>query len=317
MEPQQFREMVLKLAQVKISFSDVDRDNAIKVSYTIRKFLQQRALATLQRFRFEPTLFIYMADGWGATVFDMVKLPIPGTHLVVTRSGRYRHEFLLQRGLIRISTLAEGTVLLPLIEEPLGMGLGKSAWNVYHASRDFFPSLRHAGQTGVCINLYLADGGLFDSLERKFRARHLLYYRCGLDLGQDAFAKELSDWTLCLLCPSHIMSNALKWGVDNVYDADILKATTIATMACISGSSAIHKNVDKFVFQHLQFTDTRSGTLEEISAFWEMLGVEGALLEEFVACDLDYKDGCLEACTSRFRHDLFCCRIVVHFLLWA
>ena len=82
-----------------------------------------------------------------------------------------RHEFLFQRGLIKISTLAEGMILLPLVVEPLCMGLWKGSWNVYRASRDFVPSLRHAGLTGDCINLYLADGGLFDSLGRKFRGQ--------------------------------------------------------------------------------------------------------------------------------------------------
>ena len=302
MEPVEFTEMVLRLTQVSLVLSDADRLAVLKVSYTIRKLLRQKVVAVLAEHRHDPTMITYMADGWGATVFQKFRAPLPGTHLIITRKGRYRHEFLLQRGLIRISPLAGGSILVPLIEQPLGLGLGKSAWNVFRASNDFFPSLRFSGQTGVVINLYLLDGGLYDSLERKFKGKHLLYYRCGLDLGDRALLLELSDWTLCILCPSHIMSNGLKWGISIVSDKEIIKAAHIATASCIAGSSAIHRLVDKFVFSHLHFTERRSGDRADIETYWAMLDVSGVILAQYTLYDLDFKDNALSVFTPRPQH---------------
>ena len=109
----------------------------------------------------------------------------------------------------------------------MALGLGKSSWNVYRTSNESFTSLRFSGQTGVAINLYLLDGGLFDSLERKFTAKHLLYYRCGSNLGDQAFTLEMSDWTFGMLGPSHCCSNGLKWSVSIFSDKEIIKLLTL------------------------------------------------------------------------------------------
>ena len=139
-------------------------------------------------------------------------MPIPGTSLTVLRNGKFRHEFLLQRGLARISHASGEVSLLGLFEEPIGLRRGKKAWNVFQATCDWMPTLRSLGHTGIYTNLYLADGALFTALDRKFKARRKFYYRCGNDFGTYSMFLELADITIGIKCSSHACSNGIKWG---------------------------------------------------------------------------------------------------------
>ena len=132
MEPIEFKQMVLRFSQVSYVLSASERVAALKISFAIKKFLQRKALRTLAAFPHEPCMMLYIADGWGATVFNTLKAAIPGSHLVITRKGRYRHEFLLQRGLLRISLVTGNTLLLPLLEDPIGRVHGLGAWHAFN-----------------------------------------------------------------------------------------------------------------------------------------------------------------------------------------
>jgi hypothetical protein len=288
MEPIEFKKMVSRFSQVGYVMNKPEAFAASKISFAIKKFLQRKALQSLAAFPREPSMLVYMADGWGASITNKFTKPVPGTHLVVTRKGKFRHEFLLQRGLVRQSLSTGEQRLFTLIEDPLGLSKGKGSWNVFTANLDFFPTLRHLGCTGVTINVYLLDGGLFSSLDRKFKARHLLYYKGGMVSGLDADRLQLSDWTVCILCPSHVMSNGLKWGLYTVSSNEIVKASHVATAACISASYGIHKQVEGFVFKFLSISNAPSGTKEDITAYWQVLGLDGDFLKEFVLMDIDY-----------------------------
>ena len=123
---------------------------------------------------------------------------------------------------------------------------------------DFFPTLRHLGQTGVVINVYLLDGALFRSLARKFKAKHLVYYKFGPDLGIDARRLKCSDWTVCILCPSHVMGNGLLLGLNIVSRNDIVKATHVANASLRSTYTAFFKQVPDVVFKCSTFVVARA-----------------------------------------------------------
>ena len=114
----------------------------------------------------------------------------------------------------RISHNDDNDLFFTCFEEPLGLNKGKKVWNRFNAACEFSGTLRQQGQLGITISVYLADGALFRSLERRFQAMHLLYYRSGLASEDEliAFRLEISGWTICLKCSSHSCSNALKWG---------------------------------------------------------------------------------------------------------
>jgi hypothetical protein len=191
---------------------------------------------------------------------------------------------------MRISQVDGKDLLFTIFEEPLGLNKGKKAWNCFSAACEFIGTLRQQGQTGITINVYLADGALFTSLNRKFQARHFLYYRSGLASEDElrAFRLEISDWTICLKCSSHSCSNALKWGLKRLAGKEIIDATHISTASLVNAATALHLHVEAFVFRHVSFVGERSGTFQEIEAFWRMLGVGSEMLDELSRHDLDW-----------------------------
>ena len=101
MEPHEFKETVLRLAHVSYTLNDKERLQALKISHTIRNYLRRNVSAALMDNRYEPTLCAYLSDNWGATCFERISTPIPGTRLIITRNGKFRHELLLHEFLLR------------------------------------------------------------------------------------------------------------------------------------------------------------------------------------------------------------------------
>ena len=170
--------------------------------------------------------------------------------MIITRNGKFGHRFLLQCAFTRISRNDGNDIFFMCFEKHWGLNKGKKAWNCFHAACEFSGTLRQQGQLGITINVYLADGALFRSLERKIQARHLLYYRSGLASEDEliVFRLEISDWTICLKCSSHSCSDALKWGLKRLAGKDIIDASHISTASLVSTSTALHLHVEAFVF---------------------------------------------------------------------
>ena len=120
----------LQLSQVKHTLTKPELFKVLKLSHAIRTFLRQR-LEELAVSSHDPSMLVVMSDGWGASITKTIKLQFPGSYVMTTKNGKFRHEFVLQRGLFRSTLLTGHTNLLFLLEEPIGLSKGKKAWNVY------------------------------------------------------------------------------------------------------------------------------------------------------------------------------------------
>ena len=69
---------------------------ALRVADVLKRLSRQRAADAIAAHPLEPAVMMHMGDGWGAWCNTSTMKSIPGTHLVVTRIGEFRHEFLLQ-----------------------------------------------------------------------------------------------------------------------------------------------------------------------------------------------------------------------------
>lgn len=98
-----------------------------------------------------------------------------GTHARITRGGKFRDEFLLQRQLIKVSTRG-GTQQVMICEDPVGLQKGKTALHVFVAGCEMRPTLRHLGHRGVVVNWYCQGGQLHLALSRLYKSRHALFY---------------------------------------------------------------------------------------------------------------------------------------------
>ena len=297
MEPDELRRTVLQLSQVKHALTKPEHLKVLKLSHAIRTFLRRR-LEELAVSSHGPSMLVVMSDGWGASITKTIRLQFPGSHVATTRKGKFRHEFLLQRGLFRSTLLTGHTDLLFLLEEPIGLSKGKKAWNVYVGNQQWLPTLRQLGHKGITLSVYLADGALFTALERKYRARHLLHYRSGQDLGDNAWYLENADWVFCIKCKSHGCSNGCHWGLKTIGDNFVVDNCHITTASLVNGSTAIHQRVLPFVFRRIHFR-TRAASIDDIEMFWKMLGAEPELIDDLAALDLDWSDNVLAVMLPR------------------
>ena len=175
MELDEFLDTIRRLKQPSLCLSKADKALTFKLAYAFRVFQRRRLRELVDCAPYDPAMLVVMADGWGSFISNTVKEAIPGSHLTITRNGKLRHEFILQRGLavFQRESVSERVMLF---EAPIGMGKGRKTGHNYQATCDFLPLLREVGHKGLVLHLYLVDGCLFRSLEKYFHARRCIYY---------------------------------------------------------------------------------------------------------------------------------------------
>ena len=108
-----------RLAIVGLCYSDDDVNAALILSYTLQQFWQRRYEGLVADNQERPALICYMGDGWGASVNEALAVKFPGSHVRVSRNGKYRHEFLLQRAVYRIDTGGGNQAVGHFLSSPL------------------------------------------------------------------------------------------------------------------------------------------------------------------------------------------------------
>ena len=101
MDLDSFRDLFKRLSKVGSTYTQADMEDALKLSYASQRFSLDSLKRLASDHRHRPAILVSMADGWGASVTKSVSLLYPGTHTRVTRRGKYRHEFMLERLLYR------------------------------------------------------------------------------------------------------------------------------------------------------------------------------------------------------------------------
>jgi hypothetical protein len=278
MELPAFKELFERLLVAGSCLSNAQANSALRLADVLKRFSRKQVERVVAANPKEPASMMHMSDGWGAWCNTHVRQQIPGTHLVCTRAGKFRHEFFLQRALLRQRQVDGTEKLILVVGDPEGLNEGKGAWNAYTGSVRFMRTLRELGHTGLCANVYLVDGALFQSLARKFKAHHALYYEL---LECDADEKtllEMQEFTFCFKCVSHGCSNGTKWGLKIVAtESSIVEDAHIATASCMNCSTKFHSHIGIFLRQYLRFVARRSGSDNDIRAFWLALGVEAEM----------------------------------------
>lgn len=260
---------------------------ALVLADAIKRFTRQRAERAIQSSATSPAVMTHMSDGWGAWCNTTSRgTPTQGTHLVTTRTGKFRHEFLLQRALLRVHT-ADGQAIFLLAGDPEGLNKGKGAWNVFSGTVRFMRTLREMGHRGLCANVYVVDGALYQSLARKFIARHRLQAML-LEASDDERALlQAQEFTLAIKCVSHGCNNGTKWGMKIVApDRSIIDDAHICTKSLSNCSTAFHCHIDLFITRFLTFVPERSCSMDEALAFWLCLGMHAEVADNLSRADL-------------------------------
>ena len=192
------------MCDARCCLSTEEDRQALKVADCLKRFTRECVETSVLASPKAPAVLTHMSDGWGAFCDTTSRRPpIAGTHLATTRTGRFRHEFLLQRGLFRHRQEGGEDRLMLLVGDPEGLNKGKGAWNVFAGCIRFARTLREMGHTGVCGNVYIMDGALYTSLARKLLARHRLQAQLAAGSDDDRALLDIQEFTICIKCLSH------------------------------------------------------------------------------------------------------------------
>ena len=94
-----------RFSMVGNSLSAKDVHEVIKLSAKLQKFMQGGLQKFITRHCDESVIQVYINGGWSRMLNGKLASTVKGSHLRVCRSGKLRHEFLLQIGIVRVTSL--------------------------------------------------------------------------------------------------------------------------------------------------------------------------------------------------------------------
>ena len=291
MELDDFKEHLRCYARVPLSHS---ADEALKLSHVLLQFSQAKVARVLETFPEAPIVFMHAADGWGVDIPQTVRFLAPNSGLKVTRAGKLRQEFLLQRGFLRRVRGDGSHELIATMSYPRGLGTGRSAFHIQGAMMEWQPLLRQRGFRGPQATVYLLDGLSFDALSRRLLARHQLHYQYSEDDEETVQKLRSSDLPFVLRCVSHGANRAPRWGLGRLLVGDILKDTHLAIEALLSNFAPLHAHVGDFLCRYVEFEEA-TDDWKDVQAFWLALGVDAGFVDVLVNYNIFWKGGKLVA----------------------
>ena len=274
-----------------MSLTDAEEDTVNRLAFVMTRCLRHKFEKLIPENRRQPALFTYMSDGWGSTVTSRFPAAVAvGKHVI--RNARFRHEFLLQLGLLKVRQSDGRIASAVVLDGAVSLRNGKRSWQCLTAGCEFLPKMRHAGLEGVVSSFYVFDGLLASSLSRRFQVRHRLYYSdLGPLPGAEHALSSLTDWVWCTTCASHNMANAIKCGMRELCSEELLKNVHVVVESLRNGADGLHSHVLQFLVQVLRFTPNRSGSEDDRRSLWMGLNVDMSMLPEFILLDPVWVNG--------------------------
>ena len=115
----------------------------------------------------------------------------------------------------------------------------------------FPPEVPRCGH--IILNIYLQDGLFAAPLFQALHARHDLYHARDDPVGPDRFIARMTDIVWTIVCISHIIGRAVKWGLLEHTSEQILDDAHGVMEALRNGSTHLLKKVDTFLATHVAF----------------------------------------------------------------
>ena len=212
--PDDFVSLVDRLGDPAIVLDQHELDLSYRAVTAVLWTLDRRLRSMLRRHSEDTLLNVYMSDGWSAEISE-VTVTTCGEHLV-RRNGRYRHEFLLQRGIVRWRSENGDTELALHLRPPKGLKHGKGKWILFTAACDL-PTLRDQGHTGPIWNVNIFDGAVVDSLCPLLEGRNEAWYdapKTHRMPPSQLYELQNSEFHVAIKCTIHCCSKGVEKGLD-------------------------------------------------------------------------------------------------------
>eukprot|EP00928_Gymnodinium_smaydae_P100190 TRINITY_DN9770_c0_g3_i2.p1 TRINITY_DN9770_c0_g3~~TRINITY_DN9770_c0_g3_i2.p1 ORF type:complete len:527 (+),score=53.94 TRINITY_DN9770_c0_g3_i2:37-1581(+) len=277
-----------------------------QIDEAIQEVSRKKEFQMLKEHRRRPLLVQYMSDGWSCRVRERLHEGLED-YAHVTRSGRLRLEFLLQRGFFvgNCFSLAHAERVM-VLGDPRALRQGRSAWNIFQARVEFFPLPRVAGHRGPLTNVYVFDGLHAETLSKRLHAFHEQFYAMKAEDGADAELGLLRslEIILTLICASHICSNGVKWAMMHLVSAEIIENLHISIESLNRTCMVFHDCLSDFQSFRVIFVENYDA-VDDVRMFWETLGVGGDDLDLLAETNPKWNGVALEA-DARLRSDPAC-----------
>lgn len=251
----------------------------------IKDTLLGKAARLIRQSPLAPVMCMYSSDGWSATVATKTIETI-GPHIRVDHRGRVRHEFCLERALIRQRRPCGTEDLVAIVGKPLGMCHGRRHGNFFTAAVRFVPSLLDLGARGVKIQLFTLDGLHYSSFMRLMRGRFAL--RCSdgslFDDEDQRLQHWFLEWVLGNSCKSHACSNAVVWSLRRYSGKDVQENCHIAIKSLRNTSEDLRGKIQEFVRSRVAGV-ARDTSVDEVRQFWQFFQIREDLFPLFVQAD--------------------------------
>jgi hypothetical protein len=295
------RNEVLALCTVSNDVNRTALNRCWRIAQAMQQVCQEKATRALADVGSRPLLWCYIADGWSARIRDESVHKV-GDHWV-KRSGHFKHEFLLERGLLRYIDANGAHRFHMLWGPPRGLRLGRTAWNVLTSATEFSESWRMQGHRGIILNVYIQDSVLFAAGLRLFAATTSLMYDADEVSDDPQFGpmERLREVSIGIRCKAHGCHNSIQWGLGPHYKLFIADECHIVIASLLNASSALVNRIDQFLLSKVRFV-TRRESPEDVRAWWTAMEVRPEMLDLFVACN-PWWDGEALLVDARMEHD--------------
>ena len=123
MELPEFVGLIHSLAQPSLSLKDNLVRTVHRVSSALTDFFRWQKQRFLNRYKDDPIMSCYMADGWSSRIESRVKRYVGSS--IVYRGSEVKHEFLLQLEIMKTLQADNTCDMIINFSPPIGLGLGR------------------------------------------------------------------------------------------------------------------------------------------------------------------------------------------------
>jgi hypothetical protein len=291
MDTQELQTMFLDFSRASKVLNDSDKSVAAKICEVLKQHLRNKCDKLVKAAHKQPLLFSYTSDATSLVLRTQASAEIGGK--TVHRSGKELIELLMQRGFFKtVSSLGTEEAVI-YFGDPVPLTEGKTSWHLFGAACRFYPLLRSSGHQSICIFHFCGDRAVFASLQKMLLQRSEGFYmpNLGPELGEARALLHLTDWSVGTGCSLHDTSNSLKWSLKSTAcEASDLKDIHIVVESLRNSFSILHSHLPVLLMSHVAY-DSSPDDPDEIKEFWQALGVEANMLDDFVEINPWFRNG--------------------------
>ena len=239
------------------TLENAELDTAYRLVCACMHTMRQREHRLRDRCSDMPLLQVYMSDGWTCET-SVRHVQNAGTESRVASEGKVKHEFLLERGILRCRGAAGSEDIVFQLGVPRALTKGKTHENFFAFACEFLKPARLRGHVGPLCSVLVLDGNpLNNAMGDLLEGRQSMMYSAILgDTDADYDVEELRDSEIYvrIRCKIHSTNKAVEWGLKPWCSPEIQDAAFITINSLRYAAGAQLGKRGAFLLQHVQFT---------------------------------------------------------------